>query len=206
MNNPPPISVQKELFDNINGCVRTPLIKIFSHKGLEPRRRRPLSERSEKAAGEAYPDDVPLNSAFIGNCLFCNPRTIDPFILNYALKSGHTITSVRQGYTKCSIAIITESAIITADTIIAKKAKELKMDVLKIREGHIELSGFSYGFIGGCCGKISRDLMVFTGNIELHPDGKNIISFLRNYGIYAYSLSQEHILKDIGGIIPVAEN
>ena len=48
--------------------------------------------------------------------------------------------------------------------------------------------------------------MVFTGNIELHPDGKNIISFLRNYGIYAYSLSQEHILKDIGGIIPVAEN
>lgn len=161
--------------------------------------------QSDKSAHEVYPNDVLLNGAFIGNRLFCNPKTLDPSILNYALKSDYTIASVRQGYTKCSIAVITESAIITADQAIAKKAKELKMDVLEIREGHIELSGFSYGFIGGCCGKLSRDLMVFTGNIDLHPDGKNIITFLRNYGIYSCSLTQEHILKDIGGIIPVAE-
>ena len=77
------------------------------------------------------------------------------------------------------------------------------IDVLKISAGHIMLDGYDYGFIGGCCGKISSGAIAFCGDLKTHPDSDNICGFLGNYGIKAVSLGSGQ-LYDTGGILPIA--
>ena len=76
--------------------------------------------------------------------------------------------------------------------------------MLKIQKGFISLPGYDYGFIGGCCGKLSKNILAFTGKIESHPDYNNIKDFCRNYNVNVLSLTNDDLL-DIGGILPIAE-
>ena len=57
---------------------------------------------------------------------------------------------------------------------------------------------------GGCCGKISKDILAFTGKLSLHRDCDRIKSFLRNYNIYSLELSNKP-LTDVGSILPVIQ-
>lgn len=70
--------------------------------------------------GDKYPADVPLNAALFGNYAILNLRTVCPNI-DF---SGRTLIPVRQGYTKCSVVPVTESAIITDDVSIARQPKK----------------------------------------------------------------------------------
>lgn len=65
--------------------------------------------------GDKYPADVPLNAALFGNYAILNPKTVCKNI-DF---SGRSLIPVRQGYTKCSVVPVTESAIITDDVSIA---------------------------------------------------------------------------------------
>ncbi len=78
------------------------------------------------------------------------------------------------------------------------------IDVLMVEQGDVRLYGYSYGFIGGCCGKISKDILAFTGKLILHRDCDRIKSFLRNYNIYSLELSNKP-LTDVGSIFPVIQ-
>lgn len=148
-----------------------------------------------------YPNNVMLNCVVLNDKLICNTKTIADEVLQMAIKDNLKIINANQGYTKCSTCIVNENAIITSDKSIYKSCRN-EMDVLLIRQGYIELSGTDYGFIGGSSFKYNRNTLVFTGNIELHPDYESIKSFAQNHNVELLSLT-ENTMIDIGSIIPI---
>ena len=76
--------------------------------------------------------------------------------------------------------------------------------VLLIRPGHIALSGYDTGFIGGCCGKLAPDKLAFAGTLSSHPDGERMREFLHSRGVAPVEL-REGPLVDVGGILPLRE-
>lgn len=157
----------------------------------------------EKNLGHNYPFNILLNCLILSNRIFCKADSVDPAVFK-ALCCSHKTVNVRQGYTKCSVAVVSDNAIITADSGIYTAAIKEGFDVLKIRSGFIALQGADYGFIGGACGKISKDILAFCGKIEEHPDYLIMKNFAKNQGVDLLSLSNGTLL-DIGGILPIME-
>lgn len=156
------------------------------------------------AIGNRYPNDVKLNCAIIGSKIICNKKTISREILEYAYNNDYTIINVNQGYTKCSVCVINENAIITDDESIFSAAGNFFNDVLFVSKGSIGLKGYNYGFIGGCCGKIAKDKIAFNGELMYHDDCNDIIDFIKRNNVDCVEL-REGRLEDIGGILPLYE-
>lgn len=148
-----------------------------------------------------YPGDVLLNCVCTGRNFICNAETVSYEIFDKMKKSGYNIINVKQGYTKCSVVPVSDNAIITDDESIFNECAKYGLDVLKISKGSVVLPGFDYGFIGGAAGKISRNEIIFNGDITEHPDYEEIDLFLKKYGINAVSFKGK--LEDIGSIIPI---
>jgi hypothetical protein len=174
------------------------LISAFINKGFDV-------IPSYRVAGNGYPNDVILNAARVGNYLFAKSSVLDESIGNYCEKNNVKIIDENQGYAKCSTVVVDENSIITADPSIAEAAGKIGMDVLAIESGYVGLKGYDYGFLGGACGKISKDIIAFTGKIELHPDYERIKIFCSDRNIKIISLSESPLI-DVGGIIPLAQN
>lgn len=151
-----------------------------------------------------YPFDVLLNAARVGKRLFARTDTLERTIKEFCDNNGVQIIPVRQGYAKCSTAVVDEHAMITSDPSIADAAKGQGMDVLQIRPGYVELSPYGYGFIGGTCGKLAKDILAFAGDIRTHPDGEAIAAFTKSHGVEVLPLF-DGPLVDIGGILPLTE-
>ncbi len=146
-----------------------------------------------------------LNVCFLGNKLICHTKKSERRILRYADENGIKVYHTNQYYTKCSIAVVAENAVMTSDRSVISICHKNKIDVLELSVGGVELNGYDYGFIGGSCGFIDGKTLAFSGKISFHPDAEKIRSFLHSYGIYAAELSSEP-LYDIGGILPLTEN
>jgi hypothetical protein len=136
----------------------------------------------------------------VGEYIILNEKTVSKQIIE---KNAKTIISTNQGYSKCSIAPITNNAIITDDISVFNSAKKY-LDVLLVEHDNIELKGYNYGFIGGCSGKISDKEIVFSGNILKHKNCNDIISFCKNYSIDVISLGNGN-LYDYGSFLPIIE-
>ena len=124
--------------------------------------------------GDKYPSDVPLNAALFGNYAILNPKTV------------------------C------KNAIITDDVSIASASEKNGLAVLLVSKGDVILPGREYGFIGGCCGLIAPDTMLFNGSLASHKDGEKIRTFLSSFGVRAEEAG-DFQLTDIGSILPLAE-
>lgn len=149
-----------------------------------------------------YPHDSGLNFCIVGDKLFYNPKTANRELVE---KSGCTkLISVKQGYTKCSICVVDENAIITSDKMIAAAAQNIGMDVLYLEKPFVALEGFEYGFIGGAAFKISEQELAFTGVIENTIIKEQIERFLNKRNIKAIYLTDKPIF-DIGSAIPLTE-
>lgn len=153
-----------------------------------------------KNAVSKYPGNILLNCAVLEKYVFCNQKYVDPVVIDFCENFNKELVHVAQGYANCSTAVVAHDAVITADPSIYQAAAGLGLDVLKIREGHILLKGYPYGFIGGCCGLLETDLLAFTGNIQKHPDYEKIKSFALNRSVNLHSL-YDGPLTDIGGIV-----
>lgn len=151
-----------------------------------------------------YPRDILLNACRIGKVLIAKKDSLDPSILEYCKIKGIHIINTNQGYAKCSLCIVDENSIITADKGLYKTLSSNGFDVLLISPYNIDLPGYSSGFIGGCCGLIDKGLLAFTGEIELHPDFLIIKEFLLSKNVEYLSLRKGKLI-DIGGIIPLNE-
>ncbi len=158
----------------------------------------------KEECSDKYPGDVLLNCTVIGKHIICNKKTVASEVLEFADNNGYTIINVNQGYARCSVAVINENAIITDDISIFTAAQFFLNDVLFVSKGSIRLNGYNYGFIGGCCGKISNDKIAFNGRLDSHQDCDKIKSFLYKYSIDYIELCDD-VLTDIGGIIPLKE-
>ena len=147
-----------------------------------------------------YPHDVGLCAAMFGRFLICNAKHTNQKILEYAARTQKKLIDVRQGYAKCSVCIVGENAIMTADLGIYKKALQNKVEALLVGSGHIELARYDYGFIGGCSGLLDAHTLAFFGDITKHPDCEKMERFCGRFGVKLISLSKEK-LCDYGGII-----
>lgn len=151
-----------------------------------------------------YPGNIAYNIATIGKTAILYSKHADPVVIKELMDQNICFIEVKQGYTKCSTAIIDDNAIITSDKGIASAVLKNNVDVLLIRPAHIKLEGFEYGFIGGCCGKISRDAVLFAGDPSTHPDWNEIRQFMKKHHINPVKLCNGPLI-DIGSIIPVVE-
>lgn len=144
----------------------------------------------------AYPGNIRYNAACTGKFFIHNLNYTDPALL--AAAENTEKINVRQGYAKCSTVIVAEDAIITADGGIAKACRD-KLDVLEISPGHVKLTGFPCGFLGGASGRIGEEI-IFHGNLAAHPDGERIIDFIRRRGLTVKYFT-EFLPEDIGSIL-----
>ena len=158
---------------------------------------------SHEEWSQNYPHDVLFNACLVGNRLICNTKTVSKYILDEARKAGAEIVNVSQGYTKCSICIVSENAVITSDRQIANACKNVGIDVLLISEGHISLPPYDFGFIGGTSG-MCGDSVYFCGSLSRHPDKGKINEFCTKHGQKTIPLS-DGILQDVGSIMFIGE-
>lgn len=149
-----------------------------------------------------YPYDAGLNAALVGKYLLCNKKYVKPQLLDLCENNGIEIIHTNQGYTKCSVCPINESAVITEDDGIAYLLKNYQFDVLKLTKGFIHLSDVHYGFIGGACGKISDKELYASGDISAHPEYELIKAFADKHGI-SLIYNKNRPLTDFGGFINI---
>lgn len=152
--------------------------------------------------GKVYPKDAGCNVLSIGNHVFYNPRSADPEILQQCFYQQQH--KVAQGYTRCSVAVVNVNSVMTSDRGLSQVMRQAGFQVLELEPGHIQLPGYEYGFIGGCCGLIAPNVLAFTGSLNTHPDGDRIKQFLQNQKVEFIELSAKP-LRDIGGLIPLKE-
>ncbi len=151
-----------------------------------------------------YPYDIAYNIARVGGLAIHKTSHTDTEILSLLKEFNVGIINVSQGYTKCAIAIISQKAVITADNGIAKALSKADIDVLLIKAGSITLKGMEYGFIGGTCGLIAKNLLAFCGNIEKHPEYERIKAFAKKHSVDIISRCSGGLI-DIGSIIPIKQ-
>ena len=154
--------------------------------------------------GKEYPLDVPLNAKIVGRFIICNTRTISKTVLMEAEIMNLTVIDTKQGYSGCSVCVLNENAIITDDKNIFTAAQIFLNDVTLVEKNSIRLKNYNYGFIGGCCGKISKNKIAFNGSLMSHSDCNKIADALNRNNITGYEL-HSGVLEDIGGIIPLTE-
>lgn len=156
--------------------------------------------KGEKKLASSYPEDIAYNVGRAGRFALHNIKYTDEKLKYYLKKENVELLNIKQGYSKCSMAIIDHKTIITADYPIYKRLIEKDIDALLVDPGYIDLKGHPFGFIGGATGNLSQDSILFSGRLEAHPDKNNILNFIKKYDKKVVWLSDENA-KDVGTII-----
>lgn len=136
---------------------------------------------THSSLSDKYPYNISLNAVNLGNYFIHKLDYTDKNLLKFNNKK--ILVNTRQGYTKCSTAIVSDNAIITSDKSIIKSLKNTSIDYLYISHGNILLPGLDYGFIGGCCGLLDKNTLAFFGDLSYHPDYNIIIEFLNKHKV-----------------------
>ena len=76
-----------------------------------------------------YPEDIKYNVCIVGNYAIHNFNYTDRKVYEILKNENYNLINVKQGYSKCSIAVIDENSIITADEGIFKTLKQYKFDI-----------------------------------------------------------------------------
>ena len=169
-----------------------------------------------------YPGDIIYNACSTGKYFLHNLKYTAPELLAAAKAAGLEFIDIPQGYAKCSIAVVSENAVITYDRGIASAIAAVggkvisydatldcsvtdksrnTLEVLLITPGHINLPGYNTGFIGGCTGlDYIHNELIFNGDLSLHPDGDSIREFVESHGVTIKDFPGRP-LTDIGSII-----
>lgn len=161
----------------------------------------PAVHLGASSLGYNYPENIKYNGVQMGKYFIHHTRHTDPVLLQAAKEEGLEILHVKQGYSKCNLAVVDEESAITSDAGMAKVLQAKGLQVLLISPGHIILSGFPYGFLGGACGRAGQEL-IFHGDLSCHPDFKTIQDFVESRHITLKYFTQ-FPLTDIGSVIEV---
>ena len=151
---------------------------------------------TEEALEPQYPRDVLFDALAVGDTLYGKEGTVSRVLR----REYRHFVPVKQGYARCSVAMLSDRAAVTADRGLADALRRSGVAVLDIRPGHIALPGYDYVFIGGAGGRLPDGTYVFFGDLTSHPDGEAICRFAEEQKISAVSLSDEPIC-DHGGIL-----
>ena len=153
-----------------------------------------------------YPLDIPYNICQIGKNIIHNFKYTDDKILEYIIKNNLNKIDIKQGYSNCSIAVISENSAIVSDRNIARILEKNNINVLLLDKSlDIKLlkNNNSYskmnGFIGGCMARIGSKIIVF-GDLEKIEEGNPIRDFIKKQKIELIEF-KGYDLIDYGGII-----
>lgn len=160
---------------------------------------------SNESVRSPYPFEAALNVRIIGNKIICNTKHIDKNLRSLAEKLNLELVHCNQGYAACSTIMLNDNALITDDETIYRSAINNAIDSIIISKGSVQLKKHKYGFIGGTCGMIAKNLLAFTGSLDSHKDADTIKRFLYKHNINYTELTYGPLI-DIGGIIPVLEH
>ncbi len=150
-----------------------------------------------------YPNDCLLNFADIGDYIIGNKSILTDEIVKYL--PSKPIIDVKQGYSKCSVCICKRNTIITDDISVYNAVLQYdNINSLLIEKGSVHINKYDYGFIGGCCGLINKNVLIFNGDLSLHSDFDKIKNFLYDNGVDYIDIKGKP-LTDIGSIIPIME-
>ncbi|MCY6960354.1 DUF6873 family GME fold protein [Clostridium brassicae] len=174
--------------------VQSDFIKTLKDRGINV-------SSSSSSLKSSYPLDIILNAVNTSTFFMHYLKYTDSKLLN-SIKDEKKLINIKQGYTKCSTAIVSSSAFITSDKGIAKALYNENMDVLLLPPGDIELPGLNYGFIGGCCGLIEDNILAFFGNLECYTYGKEVLTFLKKNKVEPYFLKKGRLI-DRGSLFVV---
>lgn len=130
---------------------------------------------------KCYPGNVGLNAVSLNDFFIHNLKYTDSVILDNT--KCKKLINVKQGYSKCSTAIINNYAVMTSDRGICKALRCEGIDVLLLPPGDIILPGLDYGFIGGCCGLLEKDVLAFYGDLDFYAYRKEILDFLKKHRV-----------------------
>lgn len=174
----------------------------------------------------AYPEDIRYNAVCTRDYVLHLVEKTDPELMQSIItwRRGLTlnpklrqmpgedtkIIGVRQGYTRCMCLPVDDRSFITSDEGIARPLESQGAKVLLIRNGHIKLSGFDHGFIGGTAGNVyvngiemcDQRAIVFNGDLSVHPDFKAITEFIKSRNILPVWF-EDYALEDIGSILAI---
>ena len=164
-------------------------------------------KKGTEKVGNKYPKDILYNVCVVGNYAIHNFKYTDIAILDEINKYNKEKIAVMQGYTNCSIAVIDEKSVITADKGIYANLKELDLNVLLIDKEDIKLlkNNGNYssmgGFIGGTISRIGDNVIV-TGDAHKLKSYSVIKKFIsdRNLNLIDFP---GYDLIDYGGIIEI---
>ena len=154
--------------------------------------------------GGNYPADIAYNIARGGKVAFHNARYTDSVIKEFFEKNNIKLVSVKQGYSKCSVVVLSEKAIITSDVSIHTAAQKNGVESLLIEPGYVRLPGYEYGFLGGSAFMLDKETLFVTGSIKRHPSKQNIYDFLEKQNIKPVEVGDD-LPMDIGSVIVLAE-
>ena len=150
-----------------------------------------------------YPTDCLLNFADIGDYIICNKSILTDEIVDLLPKK--TVIDVNQGYSKCSVCICKRNTIITDDISVYNAVLQYdNINSLLVEKGSVHINKYDYGFIGGCCGLIDKNTLLFNGDLSLHSDFDKTKNFLYDNDINYIDIKGKP-LTDIGSIIPIME-
>lgn len=144
-----------------------------------------------------YPEDIRYNACQIGENIIGSKytdNTINPNII------------VKQGYTKCSVAVTGHNSCITADKEIYEKLKNKGIDVCLIEERNIKLLNRDgkptnmHGFIGGASFVFDNKFVLF-GDIEKLESKEKITDHLRKHNLELIDFKGLEVYDYGGGII-----
>ncbi len=150
--------------------------------------------------GAAYPQNICYNVGRIGRYAFHDFRYTDPILIMELKKRQIKLIQVKQGYTKCSMAILNHNTFVTQDRGIYRAAISNGLEALLMSPGGIELPGHPYGFIGGATGLIGENELAITGSLKNHPDVTFLENFVNNHNIKLLALTNNPCI-DIGSLI-----
>ncbi len=150
-----------------------------------------------------YPNDCLLNFADIGDYIIFNKSIMTKEIID--LLPNKQIIDVKQGYSKCSVCICKYNTIITDDISIHNAVSQYdNIKSLLVEKGSVCIEKYGYGLIGGCCGLVDKDVLIFNGDLSTHTDFDKIKNFLYDNGVKYIDIKGKP-LTDIGSIIPIME-
>ena len=165
---------------------------------------------SAEALVPRYPEETKFCAKAVGRTLY-HGRAVAQDVRQVAREEGLSCVEVKQGYVACNLLVLDECHAITSDRALARALNQNGVDVLLIREGHVTLSPYPYGFIGGASGVFEGNVY-FLGDIMKHPDGERMLEYIHALSLKVICLGEGELF-DGGGLVffedaslPVAQN
>ena len=208
------IETSKDVYPEISSHTDIFCTKIKENLIVEPTRFNLIKSKVEKEINiikgsskveSKYPNDIKYNVCVLGKYAIHNFQYTDEKIKEILQKENFDLINVKQGYTKCSIAVIDENSIITSDRGIYEELRnknfnilfiENKLNIKLLNNNQISLMD---GFIGGAISRIENNIFI-SGDLRKIDNDNKIRNFIKERNLNIISFDNLEVI-DYGGII-----